>query len=216
VWFGWVILEKIPCSHASQPYAIVFPGSSSEGWRFRNCNCSISGLSRRIKQRGEFVWSCERNLSDCWKSKHSVMARRPALGSIRIQYGILLDTGPSGIRCRSNWWEIRYKAKSLSRCPYQARSYAALDTSHHCRATLTTHSWSRRYNESDMLDVPMPAYNLTFGLLWFHKWNSVLGWARTQLATQHSLTSSGVEQMTQLTMVVTSKISESHSHNIND
>jgi hypothetical protein len=62
-----------------------------------------------------------------------------ALGSIGIWCGIRLPMGASEIKCRSRWNDIQYGAKSPFRCQYKVGGYPALDASHDCPATLTTH-----------------------------------------------------------------------------
>jgi len=66
-------------------------------------------------------------------------------------------------------------------------------------------------NESDVLVVPMHAYDLVLGLPWCHKRNPDIDWAHLRLTTLRSPSASGVEEMTPMTTAVASKVSEAEN-----
>jgi len=69
-------------------------------------------------------------------------------------------------------------------------------------------------NESDMLVVPMRAYDLALGLPWFHKSNPDIDWAHRRLTPLRSPSASRVEEMTPMTTAVASKVSEAENHKL--
>jgi hypothetical protein len=71
-------------------------------------------------------------------------------------------------------------------------------------------------DESDVLVVPIRAYNLLLGLPWFQKRNPDIDWAHRRLTSLRSPRASGVEEMTPMTTAVASKVSEAENKNVND
>jgi hypothetical protein len=70
-------------------------------------------------------------------------------------------------------------------------------------------------DESDVLVVPMHAYDLVLGLPWFQKRIPDIDWAHRRLTSLRSPSMSGVEEMTPMTMAVASKVSEPENENVN-
>jgi len=71
-------------------------------------------------------------------------------------------------------------------------------------------------DESDVLVVPMRAYDLVLGLPWFQKRHPDIDWAHRRLTALRSASASGVEEMTPMTTAVASKVSEAENNNVND
>jgi hypothetical protein len=69
-------------------------------------------------------------------------------------------------------------------------------------------------NESDVLGVPMRAYDVVLRLPWFHKRNPDLDWAHPRLTALRSPSASGVEEMTPMSRAVTSKVSEPENNKL--
>jgi len=69
-------------------------------------------------------------------------------------------------------------------------------------------------HQSDVLVVPMRAYDLVLGLPWFHKRNPDIDWAHCRLTTLRSPSVSGVEEMTPMTTAVALKVSEAKNDNL--
>jgi len=70
--------------------------------------------------------------------------------------------------------------------------------------------------ESDVLVVPMRAYNPVLGLPWLQKRNPDINWAHCWLTSLRSLSASGVEEMTPMTTAVASSILEAENKNVNE
>jgi len=66
-------------------------------------------------------------------------------------------------------------------------------------------------NESDVLVVPMRAYDLALGLPWFHTGHPDIDWAHRRLTALPSPSASGVEEMTPMTTAVGSKVLEAEN-----
>ena len=88
--------------------------------------------------------------------------------------------------------------------------------SRNTRITVQCLDYLAPVDESDMLVVPMHAYDLVLGLPWFHKRNPYIDWAHSRLTCLGSLSASGVEEMTPMTTAVRSKVSEAENNNVND
>jgi hypothetical protein len=71
-------------------------------------------------------------------------------------------------------------------------------------------------DESDVLVVPMRAYDLVLGLPWSQKINPDIDWAHRRLTSLRSPSASGVKEMTPMTTAVASKVSEAKNKNVND
>jgi len=71
-------------------------------------------------------------------------------------------------------------------------------------------------DELEVQVVPMQDYNLVLGLLWFHKRNPDIDWAHYCMTSLWSLSVSGLEKMTLMTMAVASKILEANNDIVND
>ena len=69
---------------------------------------------------------------------------------------------------------------------------------------------------SDVLVVPMRAYDLVLGLPWFQKRNPDIDWAHRRLTSLRSPSASGVKEMTPMSTAVASKVSEAENNNVND
>ena len=71
-------------------------------------------------------------------------------------------------------------------------------------------------DQSDVLVVPMRAYDLVLALPWFQKRNPDIDWAPRRLSSLQSLSARGVEEMTPMATAVASKVSEAEHNNVND
>ena len=71
-------------------------------------------------------------------------------------------------------------------------------------------------DESEVLVVPIRAYDLVLGLPWFQKRNPDIDWAHRRLTSLRSPSASGVEEMTPMTTAVAWKVSEAENKNVND
>jgi hypothetical protein len=66
-------------------------------------------------------------------------------------------------------------------------------------------------NDSDVLVVPMRAYDLVLGLPWFHKRNPDIDWTHRRVTALRSPSASGVEEMTPMTTAVASNVSDAEN-----
>jgi hypothetical protein len=71
-------------------------------------------------------------------------------------------------------------------------------------------------DESDMLVVPMRAYDLVLGLPWSQKRYPDIDWAHRQLTSLRSQSASGVAEMTPMITAVASKVSQAENKNVNE
>jgi hypothetical protein len=70
--------------------------------------------------------------------------------------------------------------------------------------------------ESDVLVMPMRAYDLVLGLPWGQKRHPEIARAHRPLTSLRSPSGSGVEEMSPITTAVASKVSDAENNNVND
>jgi hypothetical protein len=71
-------------------------------------------------------------------------------------------------------------------------------------------------DESDVLVVAMPAYDLVLEIPWFQKRNPDIDWSHHRLTSLRSPSARGVEEMTLMNTAVASKVSEAENNNVNN
>jgi len=83
------------------------------------------------------------------------------------------------------------------------------------RNTVQYIDYLAKVDELDVLVEPMRAYDQVLDLPWFHKNNPDIDRARRLLTSLQSPNAGGVEEITQITTAVASKVSETENYELN-